>query len=55
MHKSPLIDHLEVALRLAKSDERFLASYFIEMAIDAARKSEALSSELAARSAKKRR
>ena len=46
MPKSLLVDHLEVARRLAKSDGKVLASYFIEMAMDAVNKSEALDIDL---------
>lgn len=53
MPKSLIVDHLEVALRLAKSDGKFLACYFIEMAVDAARRAD-VTTEIDARSVKKR-
>ncbi len=54
MQKSLLVDHLEVALRLSKSDGSFFTSYFIEMAIDAARKSSVLSESVDRTATKKR-
>lgn len=40
MQKSPMIYHLEVAIKLAEYEERVFIGYLIKMAIDEARKAD---------------